>query len=74
MLAKGMNEVKIFVIYSEFLGKFTVNFRDSFSLHSLAYPPMCESSMRFSVWELIFCHADFKNWILHYRVLDCRVN
>ena len=40
-----MNEVKIFAIYSQFLGEFTANFKDTYSLYSLAYSPMCESSI-----------------------------
>ena len=40
-----MNEVKIFAIYSQFLGDFTANFKDTYSLYSLAYSPMCESSI-----------------------------
>ena len=38
---RGMTEVKIFAIYSQFLGEFTANFKD---LYSLAYSPMYESS------------------------------
>ena len=37
-----MTEVKIFAIYSHFLGEFHANFKDSYSL---PYSPMCESSM-----------------------------
>ena len=40
-----MTEVKIFAIYSQFLDEFTANFKHSYSLYSLAYSPMCESSM-----------------------------
>ena len=38
-----MTEVKIFAIYSQFLGECTANFKDS---NSLVYQPMCESSIR----------------------------
>ena len=41
-----MTEVKIFAIYSQFLGEFTANFKDPYYLNSLAYSPMCESSIR----------------------------
>ena len=41
-----MTEMKIFAIYSQFLGEFTVNFKDTYSLYSPAYSPMCESSIR----------------------------
>ena len=37
-----MTEVKIFAIYSQFLGEFTANFKDTYSL---GYLPMCESSI-----------------------------
>ena len=40
-----MTEVKIFAIYSQFLGEFTANFKDTYLLYSLAYSPMCESSI-----------------------------
>ena len=40
-----MTEVKISAIYSQFLGEFTANFKDYYSLYSLAYSPMCESSI-----------------------------
>ena len=38
-----MTEVKIFAIYSQFLGEFTATLKDSYSQ---AYSPMCESSFR----------------------------
>ena len=41
-----MTKVKIFAIYSQFLGEFTANFKDTYSLYSLAYSPMCESIRR----------------------------
>ena len=37
-----MTDVKIFAIYSQFLGEVTASFKDSYSLCSLAYSPMCE--------------------------------
>ena len=40
-----MTEVKLFAIYSQFLGEFTANFKDSYSLYSLAYSPMRGSSI-----------------------------
>ena len=40
-----MTEVKIFAIYSQFLSEFTANYKDSYSLYSLAYSQICESSM-----------------------------
>ena len=49
-----MTEVKIFAIYSQFLGEFTTNYKDTYSLYSLAYSPMCESSIRkrFLNWSI----------------------
>ena len=44
-----MIEVKIFAIYSHFLGEFTAHFKDSYSL---AYSLMCESSIRDDVTAL----------------------
>ena len=35
-----MTEIQICAIYSQFLGEFTANFKDSYLL---AYSPMCES-------------------------------
>ena len=43
---RGMTEVKIFAIFSHFLGEFTANFKDTYSLYSLAYSPMCEGSIK----------------------------
>ena len=40
-----MTEVKIFAFYSQFLGEFTANFKDTYSLYLLAYQLMCESSI-----------------------------
>ena len=37
-----MTEVKIIAIYSQFLGDFTANFKD---LYSLVYSPMSERSI-----------------------------
>ena len=42
-VCRGMTEVKIFTMYSQFLGEFNANFKDSYSLYLLAYSPMCVS-------------------------------
>ena len=53
---RGMTEVTIFAIYSQFLGKcpmFTGNFKDSYSL---VYSPMCESSIMWLILLYVaFC-------------------
>ena len=41
-----MTKVKIMDNYSQFLGEFTANFKDSYSLYSLAYSPICESNIK----------------------------
>ena len=46
-----MTEVKIFAMYSQLLCEFTANFEDIYSLYSLAYSPMCESSINSKIAE-----------------------
>ena len=48
-----MTEVKIFAMYTQFLSEFTANCKDSYSQYSLAYSPMCESSIRHKVVLLL---------------------
>ena len=50
-----MTEVKIFAIYSQFLGEFTATLKDSYSQ---AYSPMCESSLRLKGSYLTLFKAD----------------
>ena len=56
-----MTEVKIFEIYSQFLGEFTAYFKDSYSL---AYSPMCQSSIRenlfYNIRRQILTFGDLK--------------
>ena len=50
-----MTEVKIIAIYSQFLGEFIANFKDSYSLYSLVYSPMCLNVQVFRAVTLFTC-------------------
>ena len=69
-----MTEVKIFAVYSQFLGEVTANFKDSYSQ---AYSPMCESSINDDLNPLntrLLCYCSFSETILFYDVIVISCN
>ena len=64
-----MTEVKIFAVYSQFLGEVTANFKDSYSQ---AYSPMCVSSINDDLNPLntrLLCYCSFSETIIFYDVI-----